>query len=363
MSLGHEVYLYGVETPEAERPPCTEFITTITQKEVDMLYGVHPPEVMYPIVWKPELPLWTLSNSKAIVEILARKKSHDFILISGGGCQQAIAASMTPDVMVVEPFIGYYGTFAQFKVFESYTHMSVCMGKQGLENKPPAYDWVIPNYYHVADFPYQPKKDDYFLYIGRMTKLKGVEIAAQAAEAAGVPLLVAGQGVKKYKAGHIITDEFEIKYNKMTYLGVLGVKERATVMGKARGVFVPTQYLEPFGGVNVEAQLVGTPVITSDWAAFAETVEPGKTGFRCRTLKHYVDAVKLVGSLDTKYIRDRAVSLWSTDRVKLMFEEYFDRLLDLWDKDKGWYKLDTKSNPSWCSAMPESEQGMTTVVS
>jgi glycosyltransferase involved in cell wall biosynthesis len=355
---GHEVYLYGAEGTDA---PCTEFIQIISKKEQELLYGVWPEEAMYPIKWEPQLPLWTLTNSKAIVEILARKKPKDFLLISGGGCQQAIAAAMSSDIMVVEPFIGYYGIFAPYRVFESYTHLSVCCGQKNSQNQPSAYDWVIPNYYDINDFPFQAKKDNYFLYIGRMNKLKGVEIACQAAQAADVPILLAGQGVKKYKQGHIICEEFEIKYPKATYIGVLGVKDRAVVMGKARACFVPTQYLEPFGGVNVEAQLCGTPVITSDWAAFSETVEQARTGYRCRTLKHYVDATRLVGQLDYRYIRDRAISLYSTERVGGMFEEFFERLTDLWDTQKGWNKLDGTSNPNWLNPMPAEEQGMITV--
>ncbi len=47
-----------------------------------------------------------------------------------------------------------------------------------------------------------------------------------------------------------------------------GAEERLALLGNAKSVLMPTYYLEPFGGVHVEAQLCDTPVITTDWSAF-----------------------------------------------------------------------------------------------
>ena len=346
MSLGHEVFLYGVETPSDELPPCTEFIQTISQDEVNTLYGEHPKDVMFPISWDINKPYWQLTNAKCIAGILKRKQPKDFILVSGGNCQKPIADAMPQDMMTVEPMVGYHGVFSRFKVFESYTHMSVCQGHAHQENNPQSYDWVIPPYLDPKEFPFQPTPEGYLVYVGRMTKLKGVEIAINAAKANDMPILLAGQGVISAKNGKITTKEWSIYYPKATYLGTIGVQERIDVMGKANACFVPSQYIEPGGNVVCEAQSYGVPVITSDWGVFGEAVEVGKTGLRCRTLKHFIDAVPIVQKYDRKYIHDRAISLWSTERIKWMFQEYFERLYDLWQPE-GWNYLGGVSNPDW----------------
>ena len=48
-------------------------------------------------------------------------------------------------------------------------------------------------------------------------------------------------------------------------MGSVGVKERANLLFNADAVIVPTTYIEPFGGVVIEAMLAGTPAITTDF--------------------------------------------------------------------------------------------------
>jgi glycosyltransferase involved in cell wall biosynthesis len=106
-------------------------------------------------------------------------------------------------------------------------------------------------------------------------------------------------------------------------------------MGGARAVLMPTLFMEPFGGVAVEAQLCGTPVISTDHAAFSETVKHGFSGWRCHTLEQFVWAARNVQRLATPdAIRERALTDYSISTVRWMFQEYFDMLRGLWGA--GW---------------------------
>ena len=106
-------------------------------------------------------------------------------------------------------------------------------------------------------------------------------------------------------------------------------------MGKAKAVLMPTYYLEPFGGVNVEAQLMGTPVITTDWGAFPETVLHGMTGYRCRSFEEFCWAVKNIDKIKPEKCREWAVKNYSCERIADMYEEYFARIDRLYNG--GWY--------------------------
>ena len=191
------------------------------------------------------------------------------------------------------------------------------------------YEWVVPNYYDVNDWEPNYEKGKYLLYFGRVIEEKGLYIVQEIAKHLGLnePIRIVGLG-----------DLDKFKGPNMQIEGpIVGVKERSDLLRNARAVLMPTRFVEPFGGVAVEAMLCGTPVISSDFGAFTETLEQGKTGYRCHTLGDYLAAIIAAETLDRKYIADRARSLYSLEAVGKRYDAVFKQIYDL--TGKGWYTM------------------------
>jgi glycosyltransferase involved in cell wall biosynthesis len=318
-SLGHEVFLYASEDNEAR---CAEFVTVITKaQQREWFRSEHDLRPGFELSWEPQDTHWVRSNRAAIAEIAIRKQPRDFLCLIAGVCQQQIA-NVHHDLMTVEFGVGYQGTFANYCVYESYAWMhAVYAGHtDAFKARGRFYDAVIPNYFEVEDFPFGAEKDDYYLFIGRVIESKGVQVAVDACRRLGKQLIIAGHGTPPNYGEHV---------------GTVGVRERGELMSRAKAVFVPTLYLEPFGGVHAEAMLCGTPVITTDWGVFPETVRHGVTGYRCRTLAEFCRAAVDAEKLDFGAIRDYAISRFSTEIVAQQYQDYFERLETLWGE--GWY--------------------------
>lgn len=172
--------------------------------------------------------------------------------------------------------------------------------------------------------------DDYLLFIGRFIPLKGVEVAADLARRSGRKLVVAGPGVTHYSEGLIEAPEVRIE-GDVHYVGQVGYQARAALMSRAYAVLVPTLYLEPFGGVAVEAMMSGAPVVASDWGSFTEIVTP-EVGRRFRTLRQGDQALEEVAELDRRRIRQSAIERFSLDAVGPRFTAWFDSLHTLWEE-------------------------------
>lgn len=320
MARGHEVFLYASEDNEAA---CTELINCIT-KEDQATYGFAGPKDYLKIDFNPTQMIWRLFNTNVVGHMRERLQKEDFICVISGRSAEIIAKTY-PEYMTVEFGIGYSGTFSKYRVFESYSWMHYIYGlndgaKGGNDSDGNFYDAAIANYFEVDDFPFGKEKEDYFLYIGRLTDRKGYRIAIEVCQKLGLKLKIAGYGDPP-------------EYGE--YVGMVGPKERGELMSKARAVFVPTMYIGPFEGVSVEAMLCGTPVITTDWGAFTENVRQGVDGFRCRSFAEFCDATKNVDSLDYAEIRHHAIVKYSVDAIGLQYEKYFEHLATLW-RD-GWY--------------------------
>ncbi len=332
---GHEVYHYGAEGSEAD---CTEHIDCITDAEQRQFFGGDEWKAgrFFPIDFNPALPYWQLFNGRAIEALRARLQPQDFICVIGGYAHKPIADAF-PNHITVEFGIGYEGSFARFRVFESYAWMHYLYGREGTLDGQ-AFDAVIPNYIDPEDFPLQEQKGDHALFVARLIERKGAQEAVDATRAAGMRLLMAGQGYLGRDGDTIHAQGFDLTgAGHVEHIGVLDAAQRATRMGQARVLIMPTRYIGPFEGVAVEAMACGTPVVTTDWGAFAETVMDGITGYRCRTLGEMTWALRALGSLiPAAGIRTYAVGRYGIQAVQLRYEDYFTELLKLWRG--GWYE-------------------------
>ena len=325
--LGHTVILY---TSDENTAPCDEAVVCITKEEQKRyLGGTH--YVFAP--FELSFAMWGLFNDRAIVEIAKRKQPHDFICSIGGSAQAPICAAHK-DLMTVEYQVGYTGVFADYCVFGTNAWRQFVYGQYQIQDMRFFHD-TIPLAYDPDDYVVTAKKPDnpYLLYCGRMIPRKGITIALETANHSGLPLKLIGPGAAPELNGNC------------EFLGEVTTKERNQLMANARAVLMPTTYNEPFGSVAIEAQLCGTPVITTNWGSFPELVENGVNGYRCNLLREFVSAVEQCAKLDGKAIRDRALAKYCITTVGKQYQEYFDRLATLWSG--GWYAGTKKQAALW----------------
>lgn len=324
---GHTVIHYGHEDSKLE---CTEHVTVLTNEDWKIAYGDYD--------WRKNFfkydtgdHAYTTFYKNTIAEIQKRKQPNDFILPFWGAGHKPVCDAH-PDLITVEPGIGYAGGhFARFKIFESYAIYHAYYGLNSVGTCiQDWYDVVIPNYFDTDDFEYSDKKEDYFLFMGRVYEGKGVNIAVQATEAIGAKLIIAGQSSLK-EMGYAETPAH------VTEIGYADIETRKKLMSKAKGAFVASLYNEPFGGVQIECLLSGTPTITTDWGSFTENNINGVTGYRCRTFEQFTWAAKNIDRIRPQDCSNFARNNFSLDIVGAKYEEYFQSILNIYGK-QGWYE-------------------------
>ena len=356
---GHNVVFYGAEGSDvlkyAGRGKGTiTFIQTHTLADIAKDYGDGDNRFEIGYDWKRnefrhdfnddvKKPS-TLKYYNAVIENIRKTaKPDDFLYITQGFYQKPIADAVGL-YLTVEGGIGYRGSFAPWRAFESAYIQNFTYGsehpRQSINGSH--YDRVIPNYFSPEDIEFSEEKEDYYLFVGRIILRKGILTAYKVAQARGKKLIIAGQGGKVIN-GELVAEDVTVPRGNWEYVGYADRETRKRLMAKAKVSFTPTEYLEPFAGTHIESMLSGTPVLTTDFGVFSETVKNGVNGFRCHTLKDFVECAEYAELLDPREIRSTARQYLVSEVVR-KYVKWFDDLHNVWQSTQdpnvlGWNRL------------------------
>ena len=119
--------------------------------------------------------------------------------------------------------------------------------------------------------PYQ-EDDGYGLYLGRISKEKGIKtlLAAHAGLGSTFPLKIAGTGP--------LEKELQATYQRAEFLGYQTGQVLKGIIGRASFVIVPSEWYENCSMAVLEAMALGKPIIASRIGGLPEQISDGETG-------------------------------------------------------------------------------------
>ncbi|MCL4353122.1 glycosyltransferase family 4 protein [Patescibacteria group bacterium] len=196
-------------------------------------------------------------------------------------------------------------------------------------------DWnftaTVYNGLNIDDFPFCEKAEDYFVWIGKVNPAKGTKEAIMAAKKAGVKLYLMGvvdTGVPELLSYYQEEVKPLVDNKNIIWVGEVGIKEKAKILGGAKAFLNPIAWEEPFGLVMTQSQAVGTPVISFNRGSAPELIINGKTGFLVNDLGEMADKIARVDSLSRFSCRKNVEEHFTIEKMVSGYEGAYRDLIN-----------------------------------
>ena len=254
--------------------------------------------------------------------------ADEFDLIHNGFDFLPLTYSGLVDTPVVTTIHGF-SSERIVPVFRKYVDRSSYVAISDADRHPALR--YVATIHHGIDtdaFELHPAPGDHLAYFGRIHPDKGTVEAILAAEAAGLPLRIAGivQDERYFR------DEVapRIDGDRVQFVGAISAEGRSAFLGAATALLHLIDFDEPFGFSVVEAMASGTPVIAFDRGSMGELVDEGVTGTLVTDVAGAAAAVANVASFDRPTIRSVAVARFGWRRMVDDYVALYEKILARW---------------------------------
>jgi len=157
----------------------------------------------------------------------------------------------------------------------------------------------------VEHFPFRKDRDEFLLYLGRITPYKGVHEAIKIAKETNHHLIIAGEDHNVEDPDYVWAVMKACQRCRFEYLGRIDLKTKLDLLSRAKALVYPLlpPYMGVFELILAESLACGAPVIVTDRGSPKEVVKHGETGFVVEKPDDMIKAVKEVEEIDPKACR------------------------------------------------------------
>jgi glycosyltransferase involved in cell wall biosynthesis len=143
-----------------------------------------------------------------------------------------------------------------------------------------------------AEYFFRRRKEKWDLFLGRLHSAKGYHLAVEAAKRTGRRLIVAGGWRPSFRG-------------PVKYVGEVDGGRKRALLARARCLWMPAQWDEPFGLTTIEALFSGTPVLATRRGALPEVLTT-EVGAFADDLDAMIAAAESIGTRDPAACRAHA---------------------------------------------------------
>ena len=262
---------------------------------------------------------------------LSLRAADGFDIIHNHAGELAMAMSPLVDVPMLSTTHCLITPDTQF-VWDRYGGWYNSISHAGRRAMPPVrggtYCGVVYNGIDVESFPYEERKEDYLLFLGRVAPEKGTHLAIDVARRLGKRLIIAAKVDRADRQYFHDVVEPLIDGDLIQFVGEADTLLKRKLYARACCLLLPICWEEPFGLVMAEAMACGTPVIAFARGAATELVVDGETGFLVHDMDGMVRAVHRVDRIDPQRCRRHVEENFSAQRMTEGYLALYERILE-----------------------------------
>lgn len=237
--------------------------------------------------------------------------------------------------------------YNQYQGFPQISYLSISNAQRAGSGLP--FAGTVYHGLRVEEYPFEKESGDDLIIVARIRKEKGITQAIEAAKKTYNRLLICGEYFPQYQE---IFEYWEkevkpqIDNNLIVYQGLVPKEELKGLYKKAKALFFPLQWEEPFGMVMVEAMACGTPVIAYNRGSVPEVVRDGLTGFiidpddeerpgkgswiiKKKGMEGLIEAVKRIGEIDRGACRKHIEENFTVEKMVMGYENVYKKILNI----------------------------------